>query len=324
MKNLKILKMFKQRRIMTQTKFENIVEKWKENKQKYVKISSFCTYSLLIEKHILPYFKNKNKITEQDVERFIFQKISLGLSEKTVKDIFLVLKMILNFAFKNKLLHRVFLDVKFPQCKQEKKLKVFSKQEHKRLLRFVKANFSFKNLGIYICLSTGLRIGEICGLKWGDIDIQEGVLKVSRTIQRVYIEKTSKTQIIFTSPKTKSSQREVPLNRSLIQILRLMRKISNPDYFVLTNSEKPLEPRNFRKYYNKLLEKLGLPKIPFHGLRHSFATRCIESRCDYKTVSVILGHSNITTTLNLYVHPNLEQKKKCINQMSSFLGSEGI
>ena len=92
-----------------------------------------------------------------------------------------------------------------------------------------------------------------------------------------------------------------------------------PQRIVLTNDIKPTEPRTYRSYYEKLLKELDIPKLKFHGLRHSFATRCIESKCDYKTVSVILGHSNISTTLNLYVHPNIEQKKKCINQMCRFL-----
>ena len=76
-----------------------------------------------------------------------------------------------------------------------------------------------------------------------------------------------------------------------------------------------MEPRIYRNYYNKMIQMLNIPKLKFHGLRHSFATRCIESNCDYKTVSVLLGHSNVSTTLNLYVHPNMEQKQRCIDQM---------
>mgnify|MGYP003434951792 len=86
-------------------------------------------------------------------------------------------------------------------------------------------------------------------------------------------------------------------------------------FYVLTNSAQPTEPRTYRNYYKRLMKELDMPKLKFHGLRHSFATRCIEGKCDYKTVSVLLGHSNISTTLNLYVHPNMEQKKKCVEQM---------
>jgi integrase len=98
-------------------------------------------------------------------------------------------------------------------------------------------------------------------------------------------------------------------------MIKPIKKIVNGSYYVLTNESKPTEPRTYRNYYDKLIKQLDVPKLKFHGLRHSFATRCIESKCDYKTVSVLLGHSNINTTLNLYVHPNFEQKKKCIDNM---------
>lgn len=98
-------------------------------------------------------------------------------------------------------------------------------------------------------------------------------------------------------------------------MLKPLKRIVNPVFFVLTNDAKPTEPRTYRSYYKKLMTTLNMPQLKFHVLRHSFATRCIESKCDYKTVSALLGHSNITTTLNLYVHPNREQKKKVIEQM---------
>lgn len=104
------------------------------------------------------------------------------------------------------------------------------------------------------------------------------------------------------------------MNKELLKMLRPL-KIVNGKFYVLTNEEKPTEPRTYRNYYKRMMEQLNIPPLKFHGLRHSFATRCIESNCDYKTVSVILGHSDITTTLNLYVHPNMEQKKRCIDKV---------
>lgn len=101
-------------------------------------------------------------------------------------------------------------------------------------------------------------------------------------------------------------------------VLKELRKISDTP-FVVGNSEQSKEPRAYRDYFARLLKHLDIPKITFHGLRHTFATRCIESQCDYKTVSTLLGHSNITTTLNLYVHPNLKQKKRCIERMTNVL-----
>ena len=99
------------------------------------------------------------------------------------------------------------------------------------------------------------------------------------------------------------------------KLVRPFKKVMSGSYYILNNDDKPTDPRTYRNYYKQLVKKLGLPNLKFHGLRHTFATRCIESKCDYKTVSVLLGHANITTTLNLYVHPNMEQKQRCIDQM---------
>ena len=103
-------------------------------------------------------------------------------------------------------------------------------------------------------------------------------------------------------------------------MMKPLKKVVNDDFYILTNDEYPTEPRTYRNYYTKLMEKLGIPKLKYHGLRHSFATRWIEAGCDYKTVSVLLGHSNISTTLDLYVHPNMEQKKRCIAKVFKSLG----
>ena len=142
-----------------------------------------------------------------------------------------------------------------------------------------------------------------------------------KDIQRVYVLDEDKryTELLIDTPKTKNSVRDIPMTQDLLRILKPLKKIVNDEFFVLTNDSKPTEPRTYRNYYKRLMKRLGIPELKFHGLRHSFATRCIEGKCDYKTVSVILGHSNISTTLNLYVHPNLEQKKKCINQMNRSL-----
>ena len=193
---------------------------------------------------------------------------------------------------------------------------------HKKILNFIKNNFTFRNLGIYISLTTGLRIGEICALKWEDIDTNNGTIGVNRTIERIYIAEGNHkhTKLVINTPKTKNSCREIPMSRELLTMVKPLKKVMNQNFYVLTNEEKPTEPRTYRNYYNRLLEKLGIPKLKYHGLRHSFATRCIESNCDYKTVSVLLGHANITTTLNLYVHPNIEQKKRCIDKMFKSLG----
>ncbi|WP_439490772.1 tyrosine-type recombinase/integrase [Algoriphagus sp.] len=305
----------------TQKNLSEVIMLWKTDKKQYVKKSSFSAYVLLIENHILPAFGDKTGLNESNVQSFVFQKLEQGLSQKTVKDILIVLKMILKFGAKNQWLENTPLDIRFPTEREKQHLEVLSKIQQKKIMNYVQEHFTFRNLGIYICLSTGLRIGELCALTWEDIDTDHGVIQVGKTIQRIYIIENDirKTELILDSPKTKNSIREIPMSRDLLRLLKPIKKIVNPVFFVLTNDQKPTEPRTYRSYYQKFMKELDMPELKFHGLRHSFATRCIESKCDYKTVSVLLGHSNISTTLNLYVHPNMEQKKKAIEQMSRAL-----
>ena len=309
-------------RIMSNKTIREIAEAWKEYKRPYVKQSTMAAYVLILENHVLPEFGDNDSLHEHDVQAFVLKKIERGLSVKSVKDILIVLKMVMKFGVKNEWMTHYEWDIKYPANNQPKELEVLSVANHKKILDYVQHNFTFMSLGIYISLSTGLRIGEICALKWSDINVADGTITVQRTIERIYVVEGGKkhTQLVINTPKTVNSCREIPMSKELLAMVKPMKKVVNGDFYVLTNEDKPTEPRTYRNYYNRLMEKLDIPKLKYHGLRHSFATRCIEAGCDYKTVSVLLGHSNISTTLNLYVHPNMEQKKRCINKMLKSLG----
>ena len=307
--------------MIAENKFSKIVALWKEDKKQYVKRSTFAAYTLLIENHILPSFGEMALVEEQDVQTFVFRKLNEGLSHKTIKDILIVLKMILRFGVKNQMTEYRQIDIKFPTERDKHSIDILSRSHQKQIMEYIRLHFTFKNLGIYICLRAGMRIGEICALTWDDLDVENGIIHVRKTIQRIYVieEHRKYTEVILDTPKTKNSIREIPMTKNLLKMIRPIKKIVNGNFYVLTNEPKPTEPRTYRNYYKQFMQSLGLPLMKFHGLRHSFATRCIESKCDYKTVSVLLGHSNISTTLNLYVHPNLEQKKRCMEQMSRLL-----
>lgn len=302
---------------MNKKQLSEVIALWKADKKNYVKKSTFSAYVLLIENHLLPSFGNQYEIQEADVQTFVLQKLEAGLSQKTIKDILIVLKMVLKFGAKNKWIVYEPFEIQYPTIRESQHIEVLSRTHQKKIMNYIQEHFTFRNLGVLICLSSGMRIGEICALTWEDIDTDNGVISVNRTIQRIYVIEngTRKTELILDTPKTKNSIREIPMNRDLIRLIKPIKKIVNPSFFVLTNDAKPTEPRTYRSFYKNLMRYLEIPEIKFHGLRHSFATRCIESNCDYKTVSVLLGHSNISTTLNLYVHPNMEQKKKAIEQM---------
>ncbi len=297
--------------------FGEITALWKADKKQYVKKSTYAAYSLLIQSHLLPDLGDKEDVVEEDVQGLVNRKLAAGLSQKTVRDILVVLKMILRYGVKRGLFPGHQIDVIFPTEREKQDIEVLTLANQRQLMTYVKEHFTFLNLGIFICLNAGLRIGEVCALQWNDLDVASGVIRVNKTIQRIYLVDgdVKYTELIVDKPKTQNSIREVPMTRELLALIRPLKKVVRGDFYVLTNAASPTEPRTYRCYFNKLQKELGLPRMRFHGLRHSFATRCIESKCDYKTVSVLLGHSNISTTLNLYVHPNLEQKRKCIETM---------
>ena len=303
--------------------FGRIAELWKADKKNYVKRSTYAAYALVLANHLTPAFGSCAGISEEQVQQFVFDKLARGLSRKTIKDMLVVLKMVLKFGAKNGLADDYRpIDIRFPTDRSRSQIEVLSKDHQRRIMEHVTTHVSFENLGIYLCLCTGLRLGELCALTWDDLDTETGVVRVRKTLQRIGVPDSSaaaRTELLIDTPKSRNSIRDIPMSAELLQMIRPWKRVVNGSFFVLTNDARPTEPRTYRNYYKRLLRELELPPLKFHGLRHSFATRCIESRCDYKTVSVLLGHSNISTTLNLYVHPNLEQKRRCVEQMSRSL-----
>lgn len=304
--------------------FSTVAASWLDDKENYVRKSTFATYSLLLWKHIVPCLGERTVIREEDIQAMVNAKLSDGLSDKTVKDMLVVLKMVLRYGEKHGILPPCKMDIRFPTPRSRHSIDVMTLSNQRLLLGYLRENVSCLNIGIYICLAGGLRIGEVCALQWADIDTRSGVIRISKTLQRIYFASgllgaDTHAELVMGPPKTPTSIREIPMTRDLLALIRPLKKESRPEHYVLSNGPAPVEPRTYRSYFGRLEKLLGLPRMRFHGLRHSFATRCIESRCDYKTVSVLLGHSNISTTLNLYVHPDMDQKRHCINTMDRLL-----
>lgn len=303
-----------------QISFNIIADEWLKEKQKLVKLTTYCAYSLIIHKHLIPAFQNLVFIKEDEVQEFVFRKFKEGHKHKTVHDIVAVLKAIEKYSAKHYFTPLPNWDIKMPTSTEIKKLPTLSLSEHKRLLNFISNNPDVHNIGILVSLCTGMRIGEVCGLRWSDVSLIRRVITVNRTAGRIYDIEKKCTRNVISTPKTKNSNREIPISPILFNALSYVKQSSNKEY-VVGVGDKACDPRSYREYFKRLMKKLGLSQIVFHGLRHTFATRCIESQCDYKTVSVLLGHSNVTTTLNLYVHPNMEQKKRCLSKLNRYLGN---
>lgn len=302
---------------MEKKTFNFIYSRWREDKRETVKESSFATYSLFAEKHLVPFFGDKTDFGERVVREFVTLKTNSGLSGGTLRNVLQVLHMIVKYGVRHDYTDCRGWFVKLPRSEKPYLPRVFSVVEQRKMMVFLRQNLTFRNLGLYICLCTGMRIGEICALRWDDIHLDERTISVCRTMQRIYSKNAiiGKTRLVIGHPKTENSMRDIPVNSDLARILRPLVHLSYGGNYVISNSLHPLEPRLYRRHFRLLLDRLDLPQLNFHALRHTFATRCVESNCDYKTISAILGHSSIATTMNLYVHPDIEQKRRCIDKM---------
>lgn len=295
---------------------------WLSYKKDYIKESTYANYSNIISNHIAPdlgkyYLKElNNKI----IQEFLLNKYKIGrldnsggLSTKTIRDIVAIIKSSLKSAMKEGVIQNLSLDFIYPKTNAKDKIYTLSKQSQDKLINYILKNQTIKNLGILLTLYSGIRIGELCALQWKDIDFKGNILHINKTLQRVYIKdkQDNKSKIIITNPKTHNAEREIPLNKEFAKELYKFK--TNLDDYILSCSEKWVEPRTYRRFFERVLTESKVEKINFHGLRHTFATNCIKLGVDYKTVSELLGHATVNITLNLYVHPQMSQKKKCID-----------
>ena len=313
-------------------KFKEAAALWKEEKRQSVKLSSYALYSTILNTYLLPAFGECRRIQKEHLRCFAEELAGRRLQPSTVRTIFLVLKMITRFAEKRCGWRHTDFDRCVPAAvesaagefaaPEQQSPQVFTPAQERRLLAHLYGHFSLAGLGILIGINTGMRIGEICGLTWADVDLKRRMLHVGRTVQRLWLSDGERRErgIVTGPPKSASSRREVPLTSDLLQLLRPLKKRFPADAYVLSAQPQPMEPRTLRNRYYRILRQLGLPPVRFHGLRHTFATRCVESRCDYKTLSAILGHSTIGTTMNLYVHPDEAAKHRCVERMARALG----
>ena len=307
---------------MSQIAFQRVCKLWKSEKRRYVKLSTMAAYSLAIQHHLAPQFKFLDDVTPHSVQTFVDAKLKEGLNVTTIKGLLIVLKMILKFGEKHGWINHIIIEVKFPTQRIRHQIDVLSIREEQLMLDYLSAHPCHYNLGLMICLFTGIRIGEVCALKWDDIDMKSGTIKIRRTVHRVYLidEGPSHSELTIDYPKTAGSYRDIPIISGLAELLSKYSDDAPGDNFVISGIGRPTEPQTMRNHFKRVADTLGLTMRRFHGLRHTFATRCVESKCDYKTLSSILGHTNVSTTLNLYVHPGMEQKRKCVEEMMRSIG----
>lgn len=301
-----------------------IMMEWLDSRRDAVKESTYAHYKNLAETHFLPKLGRipLGSLTPENINQFLKVLLSSGridgkggLSPKTVADIRSVLLLALEYARSSQYpcpdLGKIFS----PHVTRPE-MKVLTLEQQEKLENYLFRNPGPMELGILITLYGGLRIGELCALQWRDIHFESGTLQVSKTILRIQKEdrdKGKKTQVLISRPKTDSSNRLIPLPGFLLEFLRNFRQES--ELYLITGTKFYLEPRMCLEKYKKILKKAGLESHTFHTLRHTFATRCVEKGFDPKSLSEILGHANINTTLQNYVHPSIDLKKEQMNRL---------
>lgn len=226
-----------------------------------------------------------------------------------------VLKAILRFYEEDKDVNLNLRKINMPKT-EKTKVNVISKKEKIKIVKYCNKENSLKSMGIILCLNTGLRVGEICGLKWENIDLDNKKIYVKQTLQRVYKSTEKKTVLKLEKPKTEYSQRAIPINQKLYEILKTLNKKQKPEnYFLSGKKEKSIEPRAYQQYFKELQKNCKIKPHKFHTLRHTFATNCIEVGMDAKSLSEILGHSDVDITLSIYVHSSENIKRKFLEKL---------
>ncbi len=294
--------------------FEVVTEEWLKYKKNTVKKSTYYNYSYSVAKYLYPSFAGKNITKIKNYNNFI-EELSDTLSPKTVRDIVTKLKEIINFYEEE---HNTKINVKkmsLPKL-NKKGIQILSNKEKQKLEKYCIQQNDLKSLGILICLNTGLRVGEVCALRWENVDFETRRIHVEKTIERIYSKEENKTIVIIDTPKSITSVRTIPINSKLYNILKQIRGKSKKTDFVLAgSSEHYVEPRNYQYHFKEILKRSKVKKYKFHTLRHTFATNCIEAGMDIKSLSEILGHADVSITLNIYVHSSDKIKRKYLEKI---------
>ncbi len=282
---------------------------WLQSKKPYIKQSTYFHYLSVVEKHINTNFKDKRitALTDSTIQNFS-ANLMQTLKPKTVRDILTILEQILKYATEQALCDKLSAKIKLPKDTVNT-MKILSPIDQQRLATFLKLGLDLQKLGVLICLFTGMRLGEICGLRWEDIDFANGIIKVRRTIQRIGNENGG-TRLLIDTPKSQKSIRDIPAPDFLMGYLQEYR-CSNLSAYILTGTTQFTQPRTYQNRFKAFLRDSGLPDdFHFHTLRHTFASRAIELGFDPKTLSEILGHANVNITLNRYVHSSMDLKRR--------------
>lgn len=302
--------------------YNDVLYEWLKNKKDNVKESTYLKYLILIDTYISNLLGNIkfNKLKNDDIKCFFENKTICYLSDSLKNNIFIILNASINYGISKKYRKNFIIEkIQFKKIKNE--VTYFTKKEEELLVNYLIDNINLRNLSILLALFSGLRIGEICALRWTDVDFINNTLTINKTAQRIKdIDETSnsKTKLIVDKPKTTSSIRIVPIPEILVSILKEFKQ-ENDCYIFSNDSLIPKDPRAVEKYFSNVLKKVGIKQLNFHSLRHTFATRLREQKVDIKVISELLGHSDWKITQSIYVHASLDYKRDSVDTFNCYL-----
>ena len=308
-------------------KVKELFSLWLEKYAKLgVKMRTYNKYEFIVYNRIIPQFGEYelDQITTTILQEFILHLLETGnlkdnsaLSVNTVYGIISVLKQGFNLALVLELISKNPTNaIKMPKA-IEKEICAFSREEQKIIEDYCLHNKKWNYIGIILCLYTGIRLGELLALTWDDVDFEKKSLFINKTAYKV--KSNGQNKMIIGTPKTKKSNRIIPLCDKLINLLKLSKQYANSRYIISTKNGNIIETRAYQRTFESILNKCGIKHYNFHCLRHTFATRAIELGMDPKTVSEILGHTNVGITLNRYAHSLYEFKVQEMNKLNILL-----
>lgn len=295
--------------------FSHYCSRWLESVREELKPSSFAKYRTQLNKYILPQLGSCTAaaFTTDRLEQFAQSlRQDWALSPKTVKDILVLLGTLQRYAGKNEpeYLTAEVASVKTPR----REMRVLSRSEQEIFVDYLSKQGDSGSFGILLALMTGMRIGEVCALRWEDVSLWESRIRVHATLQRV--QREAGTQVIRMAPKSEKSIRSIPLSPKTVALCR-QRGPRAPEDYVLTGSRQYMEPRTLQNRLKKHVQACGLEGVHFHTLRHTYATRCMEAGVEIKVLSEILGHASVSITMDRYVHASFELKKENIRKLQA-------
>ena len=288
-----------------------LTKEWLKEVEQSRKYSTYIKYKSIYQCHIQKAFWD-DKFTQMTNSHIQSRVNEMDVTDTTRQSVLMIIKQVFRYAQKQYAYPAPSISNSIVRSRPQS-IEVMDRADQARLIQFLYNDMDISKAGIYLCLSTGLRLGEVCSLKWNDIDKDRRLIRVSRTVQRIKNPAGSaKTTLLETTPKSLFSRREIPISDSLLSLLISFQK-DGQEYILQAN--KPMEPRTYQNHFKKYLEEIKAPDYNFHILRHTFATNCIDNGMDIKCLSEILGHSNVQITLNRYVHPSMDTKRKYLNAL---------